>query len=166
MTLSEALKSPDAVEAAANCITGYGRNYARHLAETVLTAAVAVAEKMVGKTCFECGADLVTLCLECNPLASTPSDAKLRERIAWLESLFDFSDPEIVLHSAPNDPVTKDAVVVLRKHYEAKSNAKLREALMKIADLDHVDDAGYAMFNLADAIEIARAALAAPAQEK
>lgn len=42
------------------------------------------------------------------------------QRIEWLESLFDFSDPEVVLHSGPNDPVTKDAVVVLRSHYETK----------------------------------------------
>lgn len=42
------------------------------------------------------------------------------DRIEWLESLFDFSDPEVVLHSAPNDPVTKDAVIVLRSHYETK----------------------------------------------
>ncbi len=44
------------------------------------------------------------------------------ERIEWLEGLFDFSDPEVVLHSGPNDPITKDAVVVLRSHYETKAN--------------------------------------------
>lgn len=42
------------------------------------------------------------------------------KRIEWLEGLFDFSDPEIVLHLGANDPVTKDAVVVLRSHYEKR----------------------------------------------
>lgn len=43
---------------------------------------------------------------------------RLRARVAWLESLFDFSDPEIVSHHAPNDAVTKDAVIVRLSHYE------------------------------------------------
>lgn len=50
----------------------------------------------------------------------TPIVRKLVERVEWLESLFDFSDPEIVLHHAPNDPVTAGAVVVRQSHYEQK----------------------------------------------
>lgn len=45
---------------------------------------------------------------------------QLRARVSFLEGLFDFSDPEVVTHHAPNDPVTKDAVVVRLSHYETK----------------------------------------------
>lgn len=44
----------------------------------------------------------------------------LHQRVLFLEGLFDFSDPEVVLHHAPNDPVTAPAVVVLLSHYEGR----------------------------------------------
>ncbi len=45
---------------------------------------------------------------------------ELLAEVEWLRGLFDFSDPEIVLHCAPNNPLTADAVIVRRSHYEAK----------------------------------------------
>lgn len=49
-----------------------------------------------------------------------PDRSKLTEwllnRITFLEALFTF-EPGDALNSAPNDPVTKDAVVVTREHY-------------------------------------------------
>lgn len=44
---------------------------------------------------------------------------ELLARVKWLEGLFDFSDPEIVLRHAPNDPVTAGAVIVKQSYYEA-----------------------------------------------
>lgn len=43
----------------------------------------------------------------------------LQMELDWFKKLFDFSDPEIVVHAAPNHPVTADAVVMPRDHYEA-----------------------------------------------
>lgn len=48
----------------------------------------------------------------------------LEEQIKWFENLFDFSDPEAVIHSAPNNDKTKDAVVVRREHYERQRDYK------------------------------------------
>jgi len=106
MTLSEALLCDEAVVAANKAYFKIGAGM-----KDALSAAVLVAERMVGEGY---------------------SDAELRDRVKWLESLFSFSDPEIVLNSAPNDPVTKDAVVVLREHYESTHrDHKLREALVR-----------------------------------
>ncbi len=45
---------------------------------------------------------------------------ELLARIEWLESLFDFSDPETAMQHAPNDPVTKDACVVRASEWDRK----------------------------------------------
>lgn len=58
-----------------------------------------------------------------------PPDANaMRKRIDWLESLFAFEDDE-GLKTAPNDPVTKDSVIMPREYYEAR--VKLSSAMRK-----------------------------------
>lgn len=59
-------------------------------------------------------------------------NARLRKRVEWLEGLFDFSDEEIVCHTAPNDPVTAGAIVLRREHYE-EVQAQRRAAIAAIA---------------------------------
>lgn len=52
-------------------------------------------------------------------------------RLEFLEGLFDFSDEEIVSHTAPNDPVTAGAIVLRREHYE-EVQAQRRAAIAAI----------------------------------
>lgn len=54
-------------------------------------------------------------------------------RIEWLQGLFDFSDEEIVSHTAPNDPVTAGSIVLRREHYE-EVQAQRRAAIAAITN--------------------------------
>jgi len=59
---------------------------------------------------------------------------ELKKRVEWLERLFDFSDPEISLHHAPNDPVTKDAAIVRLSDYEQRLSSPPQRPKMTKAE--------------------------------
>lgn len=57
------------------------------------------------------------------------------DRIEFLEGLFDFNEPDTVVHVGPNDGVTKDALVVLRTYYDGRTAERimLHRALIPFA---------------------------------